>query len=247
MAFRHLLPIVSLSLVPTLASADGVQWLIAPYGWLPGVSVDQSFDDGSGGEDGGGSEVLSKIDFAGMLRAEAAGTRWGAMLDYIYVSLADQASFSAPPFISIRIEGNLDLQVLEVGGFYRRSRENSDIDYLFGIRNINADIGIVSSRQNFPPATVDVNARVTDVYLGARYRRRLGSHWHLGVRGDYGFGDSDGTLNLMAVAGFQFNETFGLSFGYRYASIEFEEDVNGSQETTDIVLRGPFVGGTFRF
>ena len=247
MACRHLFPIVSLSLVPALACADGVEWLVAPYGWLPSVSVDQSFDDGSGGEDGSSSEVLSKIDFAVMLRAEAAGDRWGAMLDYIYVSLADQSSLSVPPLIEINIEGDLDLDVLELGGFYRQTGESSRIDYLFGLRNINADIGIVSSLQNLSPVTVAISAQVTDVYLGARYRRSLGNHWDLGLRGDYGFGDSDGTLNLLAAVGFQFNETFGLKVGYRYASIEFEEDVDGSPETTEILLRGPFIGGVFRF
>ena len=247
MACRHLFPIIYLSLVPALACAAGVEWLVAPYGWLPGVSVDQSFDDGSGGEDGGSSEVLSKIDFAVMLHAEAAGARWGAMLDYIYVSLADQTSFSMPPVIEINIEADLDLDVLELGGFYRQAGKSSRIDYLFGLRNINADIGIVSSPQNLPSATVGISAQVTDVYLGARYRRSLGNHWGLGLRGDYGFGDSDGTVNLVATVCFQFNETFGLGFGYRYASIEFEQDVDGSPETTEILLSGPFIGGTFRF
>ncbi|MDH3587239.1 MAG: hypothetical protein OEQ30_09130, partial [Gammaproteobacteria bacterium] len=86
MILRSLLAALILSLAPALACADDVEWLVAPYGWLPSVTLDQSFDDGSGGEDGGGSEVLSKIDFAVMFRVEAAGARWGAMLDYIYVS-----------------------------------------------------------------------------------------------------------------------------------------------------------------
>jgi opacity protein-like surface antigen len=244
---RALLSTLVLSLLSAPAAADGVDWVIAPYGWLPSVSVDQSFDDGSGGDDGGSSEVLSKIDFAVMLHVEAAGARWGAMLDYIYVSLADQTSFSVPPVIDINIEGDLDLDVLELGGFYRQTRENSGIDYLFGLRNINADIGVVSTRQDLPPATVGISAEVTDVFVGARYLRSIGKSWNLGLRGDYGFGDSDGTLNLLATIGLQFNETIGLKFGYRHATIEFEEDLDGAPETTDISLSGPFVGVAFSF
>ena len=224
MDFRSLLPTLFLPLTPALACAEDVEWLVAPYGWLPSVTVDQSFDDGSGGEDGDSSEVLSKIDFAVMLRAEAAGAGWGAMLDYIYVSLADQTSLSRLPVVDISIDSDLDLDVLELGGFYRQSGETSGIDYLFGLRNINADIGIVSS-----------------------YRRSLGKHWGLALRGDYGFGDSDGTLNLLASLALRFNETIGVNLGYRYATIEFDEDVHGSQEATDISLSGPYVGLFFLF
>ena len=128
MAGRHLSQILILLLAPALACADDVEWLVAPYGWLPSVTLDQSFDDGSGGEDGGSSEVLSKIDFAVMLRVEATGDRWGAMLDYIDVSLADQTSISRPPVIDINIESDLDLDVLELGGFYRQSGESFKID-----------------------------------------------------------------------------------------------------------------------
>ncbi|MDH4004272.1 MAG: hypothetical protein OEV32_05440 [Gammaproteobacteria bacterium] len=247
MILRSLLAALILSLAPALACADDVEWLVAPYGWLPSVTLDQSFDDGSGGEDGGGSEVLSKIDFAVMFRVEAAGARWGAMLDYIYVSLADQASISVPPLIEIDTESDLDLEVLELGGFYRQPGEGFGIDYLFGLRNINADIEIVSSRQDLPPTTVGVSAQVTDVFFGARYRRSLGKHWALALRGDYGFGDSDGTLNVLATIGLRFNETVGLNFGYRHATIRFEEDIDGSQETTDISLSGPYIGLSFRF
>jgi hypothetical protein len=223
MILRSLLAALILSLAPALACADDVEWLVAPYGWLPSVTLDQSFDDGSGGEDG------------------------GAMLDYIYVSLADQASISVPPLIEIDTESDLDLEVLELGGFYRQSGEGFGIDYLFGLRNINADIEIVSSRQDLPPTTVGVSAQVTDVFFGARYRRSLGKHWALALRGDYGFGDSDGTLNVLATIGLRFNETVGLNFGYRHATIRFEEDIDGSQETTDISLSGPYIGLSFRF
>ena len=99
---NHLVAL-TLCFVSGLATADN-EWLVAPYGWVPTVSVDQTFDDGSGGGTGGGAEVLSKIDFAVMLRAEVARGHWGAMLDYIYVSLADQTTYSPLPAINIGIE-----------------------------------------------------------------------------------------------------------------------------------------------
>ena len=88
---------------------------------------------------------------------------------------------------------------------------------------------------------------MTDVYLGARYVYRIGDRWDFTVRGDYGFGDSDGTLNLLASVGLRVAGPFGVQLGYRYASIEFEDDVDGIPETVDITLSGSYLGFVFRF
>jgi hypothetical protein len=237
---------LALCLSPGLAAAD-TEWLIAPYGWLPSVSVDQTFDDGSGGSSGGGAEVLSKLDLAVMLRTEAARGHWGAMFDYIYVSLTDRTSYSPLPAITIDIDGDLDLEVLEVGGFYRLSGEAHGLDLLLGLRRIDVDLGIVLSRQNQAQRPLQVATEIDDVYIGARYQLPLGERWHAGLRGDYGFGDSDGTLNVIAGIGVRFGETFGMNFGYRHATIAFEQVLEGVQEGTDISLSGPIVGMSFRF
>ncbi len=242
------LPLVTLTLclAPGLAAAD-TEWFLAPYGWLPTVSVDQTFDDGPEGGSGGGAEVLSKIDFAVMLRAEVARGRWGAMLDYIYVSLVDQTTYSPLPAINVDIDGDLDLEVVELGGFYRLSGEFRGLDLLLGLRRIEVDLGIVLNRQDQPPLPLQVAAEIDDAFVGARYRLPFGKRWNATLRADYGFGDSDGTLNVIAGVGVRFNQTLGMHAGYRYANIEFEEDLQGAREDTDISLSGPFVGLTFRF
>jgi hypothetical protein len=242
---RVLLTTVFFCLAPGFAAAE-TQWLVAPYGWLPSVSVDQGFDAGSGGDDGGG-EVISKIDFAAMLRLEAARGRWGAMLDYIYVSLADQTGFSPLPVINIDVDADFDLRVLELGGFYRLRDDTSPVDLIFGLRRIDVDLGIVLNGQNLPPRSLQVAAAIDDAFLGLRYRLVLGERWDISVRGDYGFGDSDGTLNVVAGFGLRFNETFGMKLGYRYANIEFRQDVADSPEKTDISMSGPFVGLLLHF
>jgi hypothetical protein len=249
MKIRAWMPALSLCLAPALLVAeDDTEWLIAPYGWLPTVSVDQSFDDGSGGDTGGGgTEVLSKLDFVAMLRAEVARGHWGAMFDYIYVSLADQTTFSPLPAISIDIDGDLDLAALELGGFYRISGDASGIDLILGIRRIDVDLGLVLTREDQSPRPLDVNAEIDDVFLGARYRVPFGKRWDFTVRGDYGLGDSDGTVNILAGIGVQFNDTFSMKFGYRHVDIEFEDEVEGAPETVAILLSGPYVGLLFHF
>jgi len=163
------------------------------------------------------------------------------------VSLTDQTTYSPLPAINIGIDGDLDLEVLELGGLYRLAPGSGGLDLLLGLRRIDIDLGIVLNRQGQPPRPLQVAAEIDDAFVGARYRLAFGQRWYATLRADYGFGDSDGTLNVIAGVGVHFGETFGVNAGYRYANIEFEQDLEGAQEETDITLGGPFVGLTFRF
>lgn len=241
--------ILILTFVPTLSLAEGVDWLIAPYGWLPDISLDQSSDSSGGGGGISGSDLLSKTESVGMLRFEVARNRWGLMFDYISLSLADQTTLSArPPLnVSVDLDGELDLDVIELGGFYRPSSEVAGLNYLLGLRQIGVDKVILATPSIGPSQRFETDATVTDLFLGARYLHRLGNRWDLIVRGDYSFGDSDGTLNLLASIRLRVAGPFGLQLGYRHAVIEFEEDVNGVPETTEVSLSGPYLGFVFRF
>ena len=228
--------------------ADAADWLIAPYGWLPKIELDQSSDDSSGGGISG-SDLLSKTESVFMIRFEAAKDRWGLMVDHITLSLADQVTLSPRPPLNLALDINteLDLDVLELGGFYRPSAEIPGINYLFGLRQIGSDKRVVATPGAGSPQAFESDATVTDAYLGARYIYRIGDRWDFTVRGDYGFGDSDGTLNLLASVGLRVAGPFGVQLGYRYASIEFEDDVDGVPETVDITLSGSYLGFVFRF
>jgi hypothetical protein len=125
--------IVLLALAPALASAEQFDWLIAPYGWLPGISVDQSGEPDPGGGGGvSGSDILEKTESVFMFRFEAARNRWGLLVDYITLGLADQSTLTPPPpfDISVDIDGELDLDVTEVAAFYRPSGEVEGVNFL---------------------------------------------------------------------------------------------------------------------
>lgn len=239
---------VLLALSPALSSADETDWLFAPYIWLPAISVDQAIDTGGGGGISA-SDLLSKTESAGMIRFDAARKRWGLTVDYIWLSLADQTSLQAqPPLnIGIEIDGELDLTVIEFGGFYRPTGDIEGVNYLLGVRQIGTDKYIVAAPNNGQPQVFDSDSDVTDVFLGGRYIHRFNDRWDFNVRGDYSFGDSEGTLNLLASVGMRVAGPFALQLGYRHAVIEFEEDVDGVQNTSEISLSGPYLGFVFRF
>lgn len=242
----HVLTAFVLMLTPMLSAADDAEWLVAPYVWLSDITLDQS-----SGVSGGisASDLLDVADSAGMIRMEAAFNRWGFMVDYLWVGVSEGASIALPPpFVGFSLLVELDVSIVELGGFYRPSGTDSGVDFLFGARNINVDKTLLATPGGGGPTQrFDGDSQFTDAYAGARFLQRLNDNWDLNLRGDYSFGDSEGTLNLLASVGYRFNETFALNLGYRHLAIEFEESVSGGVETTDIELSGPFLGLLFRF
>lgn len=248
MIFRS--SILVLAIAPVLASAEQVGWLVAPYGWLPGISVDQSGEPDPGGGGGiSGSDILEKTESVFMFRFEAARKRWGFLVDYITLSLADRQSlsFDQPFDVSIDIDGELDLDVAELAAFYRPSGEVAGVNFLLGLRQVSAEQNLFVTPSFGEAQRIDTDTNVTDIFIGARYLHRFSDRWGASIRGDVSFGDSEGTLNMLASVGYRIAGPFALRLGYRYATISFEEDVDAATLTTDITLDGPFLGFVFRF
>jgi hypothetical protein len=245
---RHLLaPLVSvLMLAPALASADDPEWLLAPYGWLSDVSLDQS--SGPGGSISA-SDLLDITDTAGMIRMEAAWKHWGFTVDYVFLDAAQSRDFSLPgPLLpDVNVLASIDVGLLELGGFYRPSGADSGVDYLFGVRRTSVEKVLLLTPSDGETERFGSEPEFTDVFVGARYLHRFNDNWDMSLRGDLGFGDSEGTVNLLAQIGYRFNTTFALNLGYRHLTFEYRENVGAQFETTDIELSGPLLGLVFRF
>ena len=234
--------------VSAYADDDGTEWLVAPYAWVPDISLEQTPGDGGGNISG--RDLLDKTDAVGMIRIEAAKNRWGLTLDYIFLDLSETRVISAPgPFlpISVSVVGQLDLTVFELGGVYRPSGEDTGIQFLAGYRGISSDTTVLVTPGGGLTQRVDTDAGLSDVFLGARYLYRY-DRWDFSLRGDYSFGESEGVLNVLGSVGFRFNDLFALQGGYRHAVLEYEETAaQGAPTSTEIELSGPFLGLVFRF
>ena len=234
--------------LPALADDEGAEWLVAPYAWIPDVSLEQSPGDVGGGVSG--SDLLDKTDAAGMIRIEVAKNRWGLTLDYIFLSLSDTRVIDTPGPIfpdPVSVIAELDLSVVELGGVYRPSGDDTGIQFLGGYRGISSNTTVLATPEDGLTQRVDTDAGLADVFVGARYLFRY-NRWDFAVRGDYSFGDSEGMLNLLGSVGFRFNDVFALQGGYRQAVLEYKEtSEQGDATSTEIELGGPFLGLVFRF
>ena len=230
------------------AYADEAEWLVAPYVWLSDVSYDQSVDDGASGNISA-KDIIDKSDAAGAIRIEAAKARWGVTLDYMWLAVSDQTRVTVPPAIipDVSVVAEVDLGIVELGGFYRPSADDHGVDYLLGLRRVRLERTLLLIPDIGPASSFDRDTDFNDVFVGARYLHRFDDTWDATLRGDVSFGDTEGTVNLLASVGYRFGQTFALQLGYRHAMFEFNDRISGVDETTDVDLSGPFLGAVFRF
>lgn len=245
---RNLLALPIFLAMTANAVAEDTEWLVAPYLWYADISLEQS----SGGGGGiGGSDLLDVTDAFGMIRIEAARGHWGATFDWIFLGLSDTRVVNVPlppPGEQLSLRAEVDLTVIEFAGIYRLSGDETGVQALFGLRNISVDkLLLATPPLGGPTQRFESDDDFTDVMLGARFLHRFDDRWDLSARGDYSFGDSDGTINLLGSVGFRFNDLFAMNLGYRYASLEYQDSDPDVAESTTIDLSGPVLGFLFRF
>ena len=239
--------LVLLTLVPGLSAAQDTEWLVAPYVWGSTVTLDLA----SGGSTSiSAKDLIDKADAVGMIRVEVARNKWGLSLDYLWLGVSGGTNLTTPgPLpISINVQAGLDLNMLELVGVYRPTGDENGFGVLFGARQTSVDTNLlVTPNLGGPTERFDSNQDVTDAVLGARYMRRFNDNWDFTVRGDYGFGDSDGTFNFMTGVGWRTSGVFGMTLAYRNLHMKFDQVIDGENLETEIDLSGPLLGFLFRF
>lgn len=243
--------------------ADDLTWIVAPYLWASDVGVDLTVNNEPVlGTETAFRDLLDKLDMAFMGHVEVAGERFGGFFDVIYIDLSDSQTVPVGPGDPIQgdisADGNIEMQVFELGGFYRFPNQGgkTNFDILFGVRQVNADLKVDLT---FPgpigatPALAIDNSE-TDILAGARLVGRFNERWGYKARVDYAAGGSEGAINLLGAIGYTFGETglFTLDFGYRYFNIEFEKslgqtNLGEASAQTDITMSGPLIGFIFEF
>lgn len=235
--------VLSLLAIPGLSAAAEGEWLVAPYIWAADVSWDLP-NRGAGTIPF--STIVDKLDGAAIIRIEYARNKIGFTFDYVSMSLSDSKVQQVGPIVN-SLGADLDLTLFEAGVFYRPSATDSGFDILAGVRETDVDSTVLVTIGQQPTLRRDANKGFTDVYVGARYLHRFTESWDFSVRGDYGFGGSDGSLNFMAGVGWRSKGAFGMTLAYRHLDFDIDQKVEGEAETSEFSFSGPALGFLFRF
>ena len=247
------------ALAPQQSSAQGIDWTIAPYIWIPGVDLDTTVEsDPIIGPDVSLNGLIDKVDGVFMGHFEGRGERFGLFVDMIYLSLADSNVISIGPggpiLGDLITDTNLTLKLYEIGGAYRIGNDDPGsalFDILLGVRVVDVDqnINLILPDPGMTQINLPNAVSESDVFLGGRLVGKFSDKWNYKVRADIGGGGTSGTFNVFGSVGYSFGQTglFSLDLGYRYMTIKLKDSQDETSTETDITLSGPLLGFIFTF
>lgn len=231
--------------VPTHAqeqtgTAGEWEFSVTPYLWAaaldgtsrvgqqPSADISASFTD-----------ILDNLDLALMGTAEARRDRFSLFGDVVYVSLSDSTALPGPQFSRARVE--IDSFFATLGaGYTVVETANANVDLNIAGRYWSQSNKISFSAGTEPARSADVTEVWFDPMIGgaARYS------WDNGVFvsgraliGGFGIG-SDIAFDGVASVGYAFNDTISASLGFRWLSVDYDDD----DFTYDVDQYGPIAG-----
>ena len=242
--FLILISTVSLGIHSRVASAqdaDKMAWSIIPYVWAPTTKLDLSFQDT---DLGGGrisvDDLLDVLDAAFMVHVEGGRGNWSAFGDLTYLETSDKEK---RPLLTIDIEG--EQTFLDAAVAYWPDGVGSSLNVFGGVRYSSLEDQYRFNLGDSQLARRKSSEDYYDALLGLRYRFDLAERWSVLTRGDFSFGDSEGTFLVQTSVAYRVGarRQNRIIFGYQYKEAEYES----GDLTTEYTYHGLVAGFNFRF
>lgn len=214
----------------------GIKGSAALFG-APPVNVDVDFSDLVGAVDWGNFPSLV------MSMAEARNGQWGVNGELIHLALAVDGTRPGPPRFSADLELQASIATAMVN--YRLAEEGeSYLDVMAGGRFwwVDGDLSLALGR--LTGAARD-NENWVDPMVGLKGRYDLGNKYYLqgwGMIGGFGVG-SDTSWDVFGGVGYQFNEKFSASIGWRHLEVDYSKGAFAF----DVAIDGPMLQASYKF
>lgn len=248
---KYILPAAALALTASPALADDWTFSVTPYLWVAGFDGDvkpfpnypQVHADRTTGD------VLDDFQVGGAVAFEGYSGNWSFLGDFTYAN-TDSGNKSVttvnPPGIGAASFENKTTWLTGAVGYRVWASNTSAVDVYGGGRFnwVENEIQLYPSNGD-PVLDGSHDENWVDPIVGVRGIMALSDQWSLTGMADIGgFGvGADMTYQLYAAANYSFNESIALILGYRYLSLDYDQ--NGTE--MDIAQNGPIVGARFRF
>jgi hypothetical protein len=266
MNMAHRAATAALLLLPlTAGSEEDWQFQAVIYGYLPTISGETTFSDGSD-EDGGvgvdADAILENLKFAFMGSFIASKGPWGAFADVVYADIGTTRSKTRaltiagdriPADASAKVEFDLKGWCWTLVGTYAvAERPHATLQALGGVRMLDLSEDL-TWRVSGNVGSIPIEAREGrtgsslenwDLVVGARGRVTFGNEdrWFVPYYVDLGAGDSDFTWQALGGLGY----TFGwgdVVAAYRHV----DYDMKSGGDIESVSFSGPAVGVAFRW
>jgi len=243
---RGALAILALAAAPPAEASDW-RFTITPYAWATDVGVKSRLD---------GREVVDQtiqvgdliddLDATVQLRLEAQHRKLGLSVDVFDVDLSDEkVGVALPSGGQGDFDSKIGMTILDAAGLYNPAGNGFGPSLLYGVRVLDESATVDASLMPAPgmavPQSYHGAETLVDALLGFRFVMPLSRHFAWQVRADVSTGETDYTWSVGPSLSYAFGKTgrHGLSIGYRYMDVDFE-DTNGMD--TDMTLSGVVLG-----
>ena len=230
---------LALTLTFGLASAshaEGWRYTITPYLWAPSLNL--NLDVGLNPPVSDETSLLEVLDGALLLQGEARRGKWSLLGEFNYLNLSDDFGIApGDPRAAWRVKGTM---IAVAAAYAVHERQQTRFDVIGGVRawNLDTTTTVLANKAT-------KNSSFIDPMIGARLEMPVGRNAQFSGLFNIGgsnFG-SDRQLETIAQIRWPVRDTMSFALGYRYLSIDFDDDT----VLMDATLSGPFAAFSFNF
>jgi hypothetical protein len=224
----------------TTPPPKSTRFIVAPYGWMTGISGETGVGDLSANVDISFSNLLSHLRFAAMGTFEGGYGPWLGIVDGVYASVRADRTLSRG-----RVQPNLDftMKMLITQAFAAytvKPAPTIDVDILAGARlwAVKSTLAVSSDTTR---RTRERSPSWADALGGARIRWKVARQWQINLEGDGGAGGSKGTGEGIGTVAYDLSRYWSLFASYRYLYENYQKNhyfFTGH-------MAGPVVGGAY--
>jgi hypothetical protein len=222
--------------------AKHARFIVAPYGWMVGISAETGVRDLAATLDISFSDLVRHLNFGFMGTAEGAYGPWLGIVDGVYASLGAERTLSRG-----RVQPELDFKIkLLISqafvGYTVKPAPEVDVDIFAGSRlwavrsTLDVATQAASTERSKSPTWADAIG-------GGRVRWRVTPQWQFTVSGDGGAGGSKATGEGMAGLNYDLSKHWSLFGSFRY----LYENYHKNDYFFTGHLSGPVLGGSYRW
>lgn len=249
-----LLAVVGIIALPSTAAAQGWQWSVTPYLWLPGIEAEVEIGDQNIIDSRvSAHDLVSDTKFLSAVHLEGQNGAWGVLADLNYLNIGNNRVVAELPGGTVDFNSDLKLTTLEFAGVWSPSGEPTGFGLIFGTR-----IFDMSQKYNLDvhPVTggtynrhYSISPTLLDAMVGFRYLATIGQRGSFNLRADYSAGGTDTTMNGLIGLGYSFDPEgkYTLMGGYRYLYIDLKEKDNAAEVQSKLTFDGPYAAFKFAF
>lgn len=222
------------------------EFQVTPYVWFAGLDGDLGAVPGFPAQSVSLSfgDIWDDLDYAGFLYASARHGPWVIYFDGSIVQATSSETVNGPNVERVEVESRTSNVALAFGRTVAAS-DRHRVDAYLGFRAWWLDNEFTVDTTSAGRVRADSDADWVDPLVGVAGSYALDGPWTLFGRAEVGgFGvGADVEWGLLAGASYAFNDWFALSGGWRYLSVDYDDE----GIVYDVDQSGPVLGATFRF